>query len=81
MLFCLSLNYNTANSFLYENGIQIYHFKAKDSEIKPYPLCVGNISKYFTIDNMKKTGLREYVYDFYVDYNTTDFSDIIDINI
>ena len=44
-------------------------------------MCLGNISKDFTIDNMKKTGLREYVYDFHVDYNTIDFSDIIDINI
>ena len=29
-----------------------------DSEIKTYPLCLGNILKYFTIDNMKKTGLK-----------------------
>ena len=32
----------------------IYQFIAKDSEIKPYPLRSGNISKDFTIDNMKK---------------------------
>ena len=32
----------------------IYQLKSKDSEIKPYPLCLGNISKYFAIDNMKK---------------------------
>ena len=29
-------------------------FKAKYSEIKPYPLRLGNIS----IDNTKKTGLK-----------------------
>ena len=34
--------------------MKIYQFKVKDSEIKPYPLCLGNISKDFTIDNMKK---------------------------
>ena len=28
--------------------------KAKDSEIKPYPSCLGNISKDFTINNMNK---------------------------
>ena len=28
--------------------------KQIDSEIKPYPLCLGNISKDFTVDNMKK---------------------------
>ena len=32
----------------------MYQYKAKDSEIKPYPLCLGNISKMFTIDNIKK---------------------------
>ena len=32
----------------------MYQFKAKDSETKPYPLCLGNISKDFTIDNIKK---------------------------
>ena len=34
----------------------MYEFKAKQSEIKPYPLCLGNISKDFTADNMKKQG-------------------------
>ena len=29
-------------------------FKAKDSEIEGYALCLGNISKDFTINNMKK---------------------------
>ena len=32
----------------------MYQFKATDSEIKPYPLCLGNISKDFTNNNMKK---------------------------
>ena len=31
--FCLSLHYNGANSYLFVNGIEIYNFKAKDSEI------------------------------------------------
>ena len=34
----------------------MYEFKAKQSQIKPYPLCLGNISKDFTADNMKKQG-------------------------
>ena len=49
----MSLHYNAANSFSYINGVKIYQFKAKESEIKPYPLCLGNISKDFTVDNMK----------------------------
>ena len=31
----------------------MYQFKAKDSEIKPYPLCLGYILKDFSIDNIK----------------------------
>ena len=38
--------------------LKIYQFKAKDSEIKDYAFCLGNISKDFTINNMKKTGLK-----------------------
>ena len=56
--FVLSLHYNGTNSFLFVNASKIYQFKAKDPEIKDYTLCLGNISKDFTINNMKKTGLR-----------------------
>ena len=68
--FCLSLHYNGANSYLLVNGTEIYKFKAKDSEIVPSLLCLGNISKDWPIDNMKKTGLTGYVYDFSADYST-----------
>ena len=44
------------------------------------PLCLGNISKDFSVDNMKKTGLNGYVYDFSVDYNATAVDDILDIH-
>ena len=33
---------------------QKYISSKQDSEIKPYILCLGNISKDFTINNMKK---------------------------
>ena len=52
--FCLSLHYNGANSYFFVNGIEIYKFKAKDSEIVAPPLCLGNISKDWLTDNMKK---------------------------
>ena len=67
--FCLSLHYNGANSYLIVNGTEIRKFKAKDSEIVATPLCLGKISKDFSVDNMKKTGLSGYVYDFSVDYD------------
>ena len=47
------------------NGVQIYQFKAKDSEIKPYPLCLDNISKDFTGDDLENTGLNSYEWFFY----------------
>ena len=54
--FCLSLHYNKENSYLFVNGTQIYKFKAKDSEIHEYSLCLRNISKDWSQDNMKKLG-------------------------
>ena len=52
--FCLSLHYNGANSYLFVNGTEIYKFKAKDSEIVTSSLCLGNISKNWSTNNMKK---------------------------
>ena len=66
---CFSLHYNGANSYLFANGTEIIKFKAKGSETVAYPLCLGNISKDFSVDNMKKAGLNGYVYDFIVDYD------------
>ena len=56
--FCLSLHYNRANSFLFVNGKEIIIFKIKDSEIVATPLSLGNISKDWSVDNIKKTGLN-----------------------
>ena len=52
--FVLSLHYNGRNNFLFVSATKIYQFKAKDSEIKDYALCLGNISKDFTKNNIKK---------------------------
>ena len=79
-MFCLRLPYNGSNSYLFVNGKEIHKFTAKDSEIAPYELCLGNISKDWSIDTMKKTGLKGCVYDFSVDYDAILLSDIIDIS-
>ena len=52
--FFLSLHYNGVNSSLFVNGTEIYKFKAKDSEIYAYSLCLENISKDWSHDNMKR---------------------------
>ena len=63
--FRISLHYNGAKSYLFVNGTEIIKFKAKDSAYIATPLCLGNISKDFSVDNMKKAGLYGYVYKFY----------------
>ena len=50
------MHYNGSNSFLFVNATKVYQFKAKHPEIKDYALCIGNVSKDFTVNNMKKTG-------------------------
>ena len=64
------MHYNEENSYVLVNGTGIIKFKSKDLEILPHPLCLGSISKDWLVDNMKKkTGLKEYFYDFGVDYD------------
>ena len=70
--FCSSLHYNESNFLLFVNATKIYQCKAKDYEIKKYPLCLGNASKGFTSINVKKAGLNGYVYEFSNDYNIID---------
>ena len=51
-----------------------------NSEILAHSLCLGNISKDWSVDNMKKTWLNSYVYDFSVDYDATAVDYILDIH-
>ena len=74
------MHYNGANSYLFVNGTEIIKFKPKDSEIVPYSLCLGIISKDWKNDNMKKTGCNGYIYDFSTNYNAIATSDILDIH-
>ena len=73
---CLSLHYIGTNSYLFVNDTEIIKFKEKDFKIVPSPLCLGNISKDWSTDNMKKTGLTGYVYGFSADYNAIAVDDI-----
>ena len=74
------MHYNGVNSYLFANGTEIIKFKAKYSNIIATPLCLGNISNDLSVDNLKDTGLNGYVYDFSVDYDSTDVNDIKDIH-
>ena len=65
---------------MFINGKEIHKFKENDSEIVATPLCLGNISKDWSVDNKKKTGLNGYVYDFSVDYDVISLDDILEIH-
>ena len=78
--FCLSLHYNGDSSYLFVNDKEIINFKAKDSDIIPYPLCLGNISKDFTIPYRLETGLFGYVYDFSGNYWAIADDKVLDIH-
>ena len=59
--FCLNLHYFGANSYLFVNATEIYKFKTKYSEIVATLSCLGNISKDWAVDSIKKTELNGYV--------------------
>ena len=65
---------------MFVNGTEIYKFKAKNSEIVTTPLCLGNISKDWSRDDMKKTRFNGYVNNFSDDYDSTDVDAIKDIH-
>ena len=77
--FVLSLHYNGSDRFLFVDATKIYQFDAKDLEIKKNSLRLGNIWKDFTIDNMRKTRLKESVNFFSVDYRSINTDEILDI--
>ena len=78
--YCLSLYNNGANSYLFVNGTEIIKFKAKYSDIVADSLCLGNVSKESSVDNIKKTGLNGYFYDFSVNYDAIAVDDILDVH-
>ena len=76
----MSLHYNSSDRFLCDDSMKIYNFKSINFEIKPYPLRFENISNNFTVDNMKKTGLKRKAYNFSSSRETIDTTDVVDIH-
>ena len=56
----------------------VQKFKGKDSKIAATPFCLKNISKDWSVDNMKKTRFNGY--DFSIDYDAIAIDDIKDIH-
>ena len=72
---------------MFVNATKIYQFKAKDSEIKDYSLCLGNVSKDFAINKIKKNKKkkthrikRSCKKFFCADFNPIDTKNIINIH-
>ena len=78
--FVLSLHYNGDDSYLFVNGEQELKFKAKDDQIVKEILCLGNISDDWAAANAQKTGLWGEIYDFAVDYTSTNIGDIYNMH-
>ena len=78
--FVLSLHYNDDDSYLFINGKRELKLKAKDDQIVKEILCLGNISDDWTAANAQKTGLWDEIYDFDVDYTSTNIGDIYNIH-
>ena len=74
------MHYIGANSYLFVNCTDIIKSKTNDSEIIANPLYLENISKDWSVDSMKKTGLKDHVYEFSLDYNAIVISDILEIH-
>ena len=62
------MHYDGLISRLFVNAKKQVVFKAKDSEITPYKMCLGNISTEFNAINAQKTSLHGNIYDFSVEY-------------
>ena len=76
--FCLSLHYNADNNYLFGNGKEIIKFKADNKNINfPTQCCLGSISNGFGNTESREVSLNGNVYDFSVDYNSIDISDIL----
>ena len=68
------------DSYLFINGKQELKFKAKDDQTFKEILCLGNISDDWAAANAQKTGLWGEIYDFPVDYTSTNIGDIYNIH-
>ena len=78
--FCLSLHCNADNSYLFINRQEIFKFKADNKNVNfPTQYCLKSISNGLSATESRKVFLNRNVYDFLVDYNFTDKSDILKV--
>ena len=77
----MNLHYNRDISYLFVNGIEIFILKADNKNVNfPTRFCLGSISNGFSATESREVSLNGNVYDFSVDYNSIDKSDILNIH-
>ena len=76
----MSLHYNDNNSYLFLNGKEIFKFKANNKNVNfPIQFCLGSIFNGFSAAESREVSLNGNVYDFSINYNSIDKSDILTI--
>ena len=79
--FCLGLHYNTDYNYLLVNGKEISNFKVDNENVNFITqFCFGSISNGFTTIEYREVYLKGNVYDFSVDCNSIDKSDVLNIH-
>ena len=80
----MSLHYNADNSYLFVNAKKIFKFKTDNKNVNfPTQFSLGSISNRFSATTNRfsdKVSINGNVYDFSVDYNSIDKSDILNIH-
>ena len=75
------LHYNADNSYLFVNEKEIFKFKPDNKNVNfPTQFCLGSISNGFSIAESREVPLNGNVYNFSVNYNSIDKSDILKIH-
>ena len=75
--FCLILHYEADNSYLFVNTKEIFKFKANNKNVIFLTrFCLGSIFDGFSNTESRKVSLNGNVYNFSVDYNSINTSDI-----
>ena len=77
----MSWHYNGDNSCLFANGKWIFKFKAHNKNVNfPIQFCLGSTYDGFGALEPREVSWNGNVYDFPVDYNSVDKSDILNIH-
>ena len=78
---CLSLHYNCDSRYLFFIRKEIFKFKANNGNVNfSTQFCLGCISNGCGATESREVSLKANVYDFSVDYNAIDKSEILHIH-